>query len=174
MFPRALQGRSQGKYPFAKVSDMNLPENGVFIKTANNWVDDDDIAALRAKPFPPETVIFAKIGEGLKQNRLRFLIKPTLIDNNMMGAMPIADKVDSRFFFYALSQIDFGEIAVGTALPYLTVSFLSEIELSLPPLAHRAIAGILGAFDDKIALNARMNATLAAMARALPSVVRGL
>ena len=168
VFPRALQGRSQGKYPFAKVSDMNLPENGVFIETANNWVDDDDIAALRAKPFPPETVIFAKIGEGLKQNRLRFLIKPTLIDNNMMGAMPIADKVDSRFFFYALSQIDFGEIAVGTALPYLTVRFLSEIELPLPPLpAQRAIARILGAFDDKIALNAKMNATLEAMAQAL-------
>ena len=123
---------------------------------------------MRAKPFPPETVIFAKIGEGLKQNRLRFLIKPTLIDNNMMGAMPMSDKVDARFFFYALSQFDFGEITVGTALPYLTVRFLSEIELSLPPLStQRAISRVLGAFDDKIALNAKMNATLEAMARAL-------
>ena len=40
--------------------------------------------------------------------------------------------------------------------------------LSIPPLAEqRAIAAVLGALDDKIELNRRMNATLEAMARAL-------
>jgi type I restriction enzyme S subunit len=40
--------------------------------------------------------------------------------------------------------------------------------ISLPPLSEqREIAGILGALDDKIELNRRMNATLEAMARAL-------
>ena len=38
----------------------------------------------------------------------------------------------------------------------------------LPPLAEqKAIAAVLGALDDKIELNRRMNATLEAMARAL-------
>ena len=40
--------------------------------------------------------------------------------------------------------------------------------LTLPPLAEqKAIAAVLGALDDKIELNRRMNATLEAMARAL-------
>jgi type I restriction enzyme S subunit len=42
------------------------------------------------------------------------------------------------------------------------------LEIPLPPLAEqKAIAAVLGALDDKIELNRRMNATLEAMARAL-------
>ena len=168
VFPPASQGRQTGKYPFIKVSDMNLTENARSIQGANNWVDDDDLPQLKAKLFPSGTTVFAKIGEALKQNRLRLLVQPTLIDNNMMGAVPDPNLVDPRFNYYALSQFDFAEIAVGTALPYLTVSVLSSLELSLPPLPEqRAIAHILGALDDKIELNRRMNETLEAMARAL-------
>ncbi len=44
----------------------------------------------------------------------------------------------------------------------------SEYGIQLPPLPEqRAIAGILGALDDKIERNRRMNGTLEAMARAL-------
>jgi type I restriction enzyme S subunit len=168
VFPPALQGKSAGKYPFAKVSDMNLAANGAHLQDANNWVDDEDLPQLKAKPFPAGTTVFAKIGEALKANRLRFLVRPTIIDNNMMGAVPVADTVDPRFFFYALSQFDFGEVAGGTALPYLTVGALSQLEISLPPIAEqRAITHILGTLDDKIELNRRMNETLEAMARAL-------
>ncbi len=48
------------------------------------------------------------------------------------------------------------------------VTYLRSIEIPLPPLPEqRAIAAILGALDDKIELNRRMNATLEATARAL-------
>jgi len=168
VFPPALQGKSTGAYPFAKVSDMNLGANAACIQDANNWVDDADLPQLKAKPFPIGTTVFAKIGEALKANRLRFLVRPTIIDNNMMGAVPIADTVDPRYFFFALSQFDFGEVAGGTALPYLTVGALSQLELSLPPIdEQRAIAHILGTLDDKIEVNRRMNETLEGMARAL-------
>jgi type I restriction enzyme S subunit len=70
-FKPTLQGRLSGDYPFVKVSDMNLPENIVRIQVANNWVSADDLGELRAKPLPPGTVVFAKIGEALRQNRLR-------------------------------------------------------------------------------------------------------
>ncbi len=63
--------------------------------------------------------IFAKIGEALRQNRLRQIVRETIVDNNMMGAVPRVDKIDPRFFYYALSQFDFSRIAQGTALPYL-------------------------------------------------------
>lgn len=45
---------------------------------------------------------------------------------------------------------------------------LRHLEIQLPPLAEQhAIAHILGALDDKIELNRRMNETLEAMARAV-------
>ena len=50
----------------------------------------------------------------------------------------------------------------------LQTDALKQLEVPLPCLAEqRAIARILGALDDKIELNRRMNATLEAMARAL-------
>ncbi len=52
--------------------------------------------------------------------------------------------------------------------PQITFDQVATIELPLPPLAEqKAIAAVLGALDDKIELNRRMNATLEAMARAL-------
>ena len=168
VFPPALQGKSVGNYPFVKVSDMNLASNVVRIQDANNWVDDEDLRQLKAKPFPPGTTVFAKIGEALKANRLRYIIRPTIIDNNMMGAIPAPDIVDSCFFHYALSKFDFGEVAGGSALPYLTVGALSKLEIAIPPLhEQRAIANILGTLDDKIELNRKQSETLEAMARAL-------
>ena len=45
---------------------------------------------------------------------------------------------------------------------------IRNLPIRLPPLAEqKAIAAVLGALDDKIELNRRMNATLEAMARAL-------
>jgi type I restriction enzyme, S subunit len=168
VFKPVLQGQTSGEFPFVKVSDMNLPANAVRIQDANNWVSAADLRELRAKPFPPGTVVFAKIGEALRQNRLRQIARETVVDNNMMGAVPRINRIDPRFFYYALSRFDFSDIAQGTALPYLTVSSLSALSLDLPPPdEQRAIAHILGTLDDKIELNRRMSETLEALARAL-------
>lgn len=37
-FPKDLQGDVDGEYPVAKVSDMNLAGNELFIINANNWL----------------------------------------------------------------------------------------------------------------------------------------
>lgn len=168
VFPPAMQGKPVGKYPFIKVSDMNLSANAVRIREANNWLDDNEVLEIKARPFPCGTTVFAKIGEALKANRLRFIEQETIIDNNMMGAIPNIELIDAQFLFYALAQFDFGSIASGTALPYLTQGNLEKLEITLPPLEEqRTIAHILGTLDDKIELNRRMNQTLEAMARAL-------
>jgi type I restriction enzyme, S subunit len=168
VFKPVFQGKTFGKYPFVKVSDMNLSANAVRIQDANNWISEDDLKELRAKLLPSGTVIFAKIGEALRQNRLRQVAREIVVDNNMMGAVPNIKYVEPKFFYYALSKFDFSEIAQGTALPYLTVSTLSKLTIDTPPLPEqRAIAHILGTLDDKIELNRRMNETLEAMARAL-------
>ena len=58
--------------------------------------------------------------------------------------------------------------AVGATMPNLNTTIMSAVPFALPPLAEqKAIAAVLGALDDKIELNRRMNATLEAMAQAL-------
>ena len=167
-FPKSAQGDMVGKYPFIKVSDMNLPGNDRFITIANNWVSKETQARLRAKVHPEGSTVFAKIGVALTYNRRRILTQPALIDNNMMAAIPIAGLVDHLFFYYMLCTIDFNEVAVGTALPYLNISDLSRITVRLPSLKdQQAIACILGTLDDKIELNRRMNQTLEDIARAI-------
>jgi type I restriction enzyme S subunit len=58
--------------------------------------------------------------------------------------------------------------AIGATMPNLNTAIMSAVPFVLPPLPEqKAIASVLGALDDKIELNRRMNATLEAMARAL-------
>ncbi|MFM2196767.1 MAG: hypothetical protein RLZZ505_199 [Verrucomicrobiota bacterium] len=59
-------------------------------------------------------------------------------------------------------------INVGAVFESLKCAEIPHFKMPLPPLAEqKAIAAVLGALDDKIELNRRMNATLEAMARAL-------
>lgn len=165
-FGRDDQGRTVGDHPFIKVSDMNLVGNEIYISRANNWVSDEE-TQQNFRLHPKDAVVFAKIGIALTYNRRRRLVRPTAIDNNMMSAVPAPD-VDPIWFYYLLSTIDFNLISSGSALPYLTVKDLSRIQIDVPAKREQqAIASILGALDDKIELNRRMNETLEAMARAI-------
>ncbi len=175
VFRKASQGKLSGEYPFIKVSDMNLPENSVAILVANNWVDEDDLRQLKARPFPSDTTVFAKIGEGLKRNRTRVLSRPTIIDNNMMAAVPNARAIDPLILFHALSQIDFGEIAGGTALPYLTAGALRRLPVPVPPVKDQIpLAEPLRALYKRHVANAIESHTLSMQRDALlPRLVSG-
>ena len=82
------------------------------------------------------------------------------------------DAADYRYIYYILSQDTYVRqmfgIADGRAQANISGSQIESLEVPLPPLSEqRAIASVLGALDDKIEVNRRMNATLEAMARAL-------
>ena len=155
-FPKAKQGSRLGTYPFAKVSDMNLAGNSLAILKAANWVGDEDLPQLKAKPLPEGTTVFAKIGEALKQNRLRITLQPTLIDNNMMGAIPDTEVIDHITLFRSLSRFDFGELSGGTALPYLTQKDLSALMIPLPPTdGQRIMSRHIQTLHEKAITNER-------------------
>ena len=80
--------------------------------------------------------------------------------------------VEQGFLFYCFASQPVVELATsaseGTRMPRANWNYVSQYEFPLPPLPEqRRIAHILGALDDKIELNRRMNATLEQMARAL-------
>jgi type I restriction enzyme S subunit len=73
-----------------------------------------------------------------------------------------------RFAYYFLKAFDFGGYNSGSAQPSLNRNFVHPVPVLIPPPEEqRAIASILGAIDDKIELNRRVNETLEAIARAL-------
>ena len=92
--------------------------------------------------------------------------------NQDIKALRPAKNVDGAFLDYwllankpeLLTSVDHA----GHRTCRLVTETLKEKPVLLPPLAEqKAIAAVLGAMDDKIELNRRMNATLEAMARAL-------
>ena len=59
-------------------------------------------------------------------------------------------------------------VATGSTFPSVSRADIENVQLVLPPLdEQRAISRLIGALDDKIELNRRMNETLEAMARSL-------
>ena len=159
-FPPSLQGRTNGQYPFAKVGDISRggrSESSVLSK-ADHYVDAVDVAALRAKIVPPGSVLFAKIGEAIRQNHRVVAGCEMLIDNNAMAAIPNA-RVDSRFLYHFLKTVDFYCLAPATTVPALRKSDLEKLQVPLPPLPQqRRIAAIL---DQADALRAKRREALA-------------
>lgn len=98
---------------------------------------------------------------------------PALL-NQRVGRFSIRDekKLDGRFLYYAVTspsvRREIQGLGYGSAQPNVSPSLIQSVQISLPPIAcQRAIASVLGALDDKIELNRRMNETLEAMARAI-------
>ncbi len=76
---------------------------------------------------------------------------------------------DPRFISYFLQELNFFAYSDKAAVPGLNRNHLHQAVVRIPEDVNeqRAIARILGALDDKIELNRRMNETLEAMTRAL-------
>lgn len=95
-----------------------------------------------------------------------------LISQSQMKLTVDETKADVKFLYYLFNSDEqlayIRQNAIQTGVPHTNLTILRKTPLRLPePTAQRAIAKILSAFDDKIELNRRMNATLEAMARAL-------
>ncbi len=85
--------------------------------------------------------------------------KPDVTDNDFIYYLTRWDGVRQ----YAISQM-----TGSSGRQRVPTNALTHLEVDLPPLPEqRAIACILGALDDKIELNRKMNETLEAMARAM-------
>lgn len=81
---------------------------------------------------------------------------------------PKTDAIDLRYSYFLIDFIGLNHLKDGTSNPTLSRDVFGSQALPVPPLPEqRAIAATLGALDDKIELNRKMNATLEAMARAL-------
>jgi len=147
-FPTKYQGRDSGDYPFIKVEDLNRTSK--YIISADNYIDKATVDLLKAKIFPPRTIIFPKIGMALYHNKYRILKVFGTFDNNIAGI--ILTKGSSEFlYYYFLWTVDLKQIAGETAVPSVKKSSLELIPIIFPPLPEqRKIAEILETIDNAI------------------------
>ena len=152
-FPERMQGKTRGKYPFIKVSDISMTVNngGKYIDVANNYVDEEDLPILGATPFPFGTIVFAKIGEAIRLNRRVILSKPSLIDNNVGGVKAKDGLSNDDFVFYIMSMIDLVKYA-GGVVPAVKKTTIENIEVLMPPTLdeQQKIAEVLTSIDRTI------------------------
>jgi len=89
--------------------------------------------------------------------------------NNHAHVLRATNEDETRFIYYALSNIAIRPYMSGSVQAKLNQANLNRIAISYPPNEkdRYAIAHILGTLDDKIELNRQMNHTLEAMAQTL-------
>jgi type I restriction enzyme, S subunit len=95
-----------------------------------------------------------------------------LLSQSQMKLTADPDKADSLFLYYLFSadaQRDYiKRNAIQTGVPHTNLGILRATPTYLPPPAVQlAVAHILGALDDKIELNRRMNESLEEMAQTI-------
>jgi type I restriction enzyme S subunit len=121
-----------------------------------------------------DDIIFTAAGSlgqvGIIPKKTRYPVY--IISNKQMRVRLNRDLIDPLFAFQWLSSAPMVEFIqrqnTGSSVPLINLSIVRRLPVPLPPLAEqRAIAAVLGALDDKIELNRRMNGTLESMARAL-------
>jgi len=152
------QGRYLGPGDMSEVKTEQTP---IPVIGANGILGYTDRPSYKA----PVTLVTCR---GSNCGMLQRTAGPTWISNNAM-ACPPKKPHDSLYIHYVLQSTDFGEVITGSAQPQITTGHLNTkvITITRDPAEQKAIAAVLGALDDKIELNRRMNTTLEAMARAL-------
>ena len=156
-FPKAYQGNTEGKYPFYKVSDMNLRGNETLMQASNNWVEKDAVKTLRAKLFSKDTVIFPKVGAAVHTNKKRLLSCDGLVDNNVMGVtIRDYDLCIPYYLLYWFVFVDLVDFSNPGPLPSITATRVKNAKIPLPPLPEqRAIAHVLQTIQEAKAARQR-------------------
>ncbi|GAA2123537.1 restriction endonuclease subunit S [Actinomadura napierensis] len=88
------------------------------------------------------------------------------VTDNAIIAMP-KDGVHPRYVYYLLKGLGLNHHRIGSGQPLLTHAILNTLPVhDLPRAGQNAVAEILGALDDKIAVNERLAADADALVRA--------
>ena len=115
-------------------------------------------------------LLVAEDGENLRSRNedIAFMASGKFWVNNHAHILRANSDTATRFLNYAINYSDISGYITGSTIPKLSQRSLRSILIpSPPPAAQEEIVSFLGALDDKIELNRRMNTTLEAMARAI-------
>ena len=155
---------------FVKVE--SLAEDGRILPDKLAHIDDATDALLSRSRLEQDDILFTIAGTIGRAALVPGWLLPANTNQAIAIVRPKRGVIHPRFLFYVLrdrSRVKHAQTRVVQSVQAnFSLGELSSLEIPLPPLAEqKAIAAVLGALDDKIELNRRMNATLEAIAQAL-------
>jgi type I restriction enzyme, S subunit len=155
------------------IRSQNIYNEG-FHRDGLVYIDDDQSAELRNVELKAHDVLLNITGDSVARCcQVATDVLPARVNQHVAIIRPKSELLDARFLRYVLVSHEYQSrllalASAGATRPALTKLMIEELNIPSQPLAEqKAIASVLGALDDKIELNRRMNATLEAMARAL-------
>ena len=175
--------RIQGRIGWKGYKTSDLRDSGPLVVGGANvksrpYIDRTGIKHLSREKFDESPEIKLKEGDVLLVTRGN-LADAAYVDASIGEAtinpsvIILAEfKGDPKYLYYYLASPVGREnvlsLSSGSSVPAIYQAHVKKLQYPKPPLAEqKAIAAVLGALDDKIELNRRMNATLEAMAQAL-------
>src|SRR5690242_6927352 len=139
------------------------------IETPDEFIAEEDYEGWMRRGFPQAGDVLltmeAPLGEVAQLDDRKVALAQRLVA--LRGKQGLLDNWFLKYLLQSSSvQDQLKSRATGTTVLGIKQSELRKINLTLPPLPEqRAIASVLGALDDKIELNRRMNETLEALAQ---------
>ena len=161
-----------GGLPMASVKDM--ARWGIDVKSSRT-ISHEDFEGLVRNGCQPQIgdVLIAKDGATCLDTVCEFKQPDKIVLLSSVAILRPSKRLHAGYLRYYLDCADTKAMlkagyVSGSAIPRVILKDFRRAPIPLPSLSEqKAIAAVLGALDDKIELNRRMNATLEAMARAL-------
>ena len=154
-----------GDIPWLTPKDLSNFQDR-YIERGERNITQEGLDSCSAQLLPANSVLFssrAPIGY------VAIAKKPIATNQGFKSIIP-NEKVDSLFLYYILryNKEKIEAMGSGTTFKEVSGAVMKNIEVALPALEEqRRIAGILGAIDDKIENNRRINTNLELQAQAL-------
>ena len=153
-----------GEIPFVTPTDMDGRRT---INHSVRCLSELGAEKVRSSYIHKAAVVVSCIGSDMGKAAL---VNHPFVSNQQINSIVVSGELDRLFVYYNLSarKAEIRDKASGAAQPIMNKTDFGNLILRAPNLGlQQAISGVLGALDDKIELNRRMNETLEAMARAI-------
>ena len=131
-FPEKYQGIVDQDIPFYKVSDMNIVGNEKEMVSQNNTISENIRKLIGSSIIAKGSTIFPKIGGAIATNKKRLISRDCCVDNNVMGAIPYKEKIDSDFLFYFFLSHDLSDFANEAHLPSIKKTVVENCKIAIP------------------------------------------
>ncbi len=150
---------------------LNIKDDGSINRDDAVYIPLEQCSQYQRFELEEHDTLFVMVGATLgKVGYVRRETLPALLNQNMWRIRGREGLCDKRYLQYAFRYSVSKNLgwASGSARDFVRRDDYRTMEIPVPTLPQqKAIASILGALDDKIELNRKMNVTLEAMARAL-------
>ncbi|MFE4695189.1 restriction endonuclease subunit S [Streptomyces sp. NPDC056749] len=133
---------------------------------AGRRLSREGVAGLQTKSLPAGSVLFVCIG--FSTGKVSFAEFPVITNQQINSVVP-SDADSSLYLYYSLKHYapEIRRMASGSTTPIVNKTQFSDFEVRAPSRAEQcAIAEVLGALDDKIALNERIRQSALSLAGA--------